>query len=71
MFLEYEKNDQIEKCNNCEMNGECTRGCRIRAYKWNGKLTSNDPFACKIFRDDYKDYTLGDIYWGTKKDTDM
>ncbi len=67
MFFEYERNSQIEKCNECDKNTECTRGCRIRAYKWNGKLTSNDPFACKIFRGEYDDYTFGDIYWGTKK----
>lgn len=67
MFFDYENNNQIIKCNLCEMNTECTRGCRIRAYKWNGQLTSNDPFACKIFRGEFEDYTFGDIYWGTKK----
>lgn len=67
MFFEYEHNSQIDKCNLCEKNKECTRGCRIRAYKWNGKLTSSDPFACKIFRGEYENYTFGDIYWGTKK----
>ena len=67
MFFEYKNNNQIEKCNNCPQNNECTRGCRMRAYKWSGKLTSYDPFACKIFRNEYKDKTFGEIYWGTKK----
>lgn len=66
MFFEYKRNSQIDKCNSCEMNTDCTRGCRIRAYKWNGNLTSSDPFACKIFRGEYDNYTFGDIYWGNK-----
>ena len=67
MFFEYKNNGQIEKCNNCSENTECTRGCRIRAFKWNNSLISSDPFACKIFRNEYEDKTFGEIYWGTKK----
>lgn len=66
MYFDYKNNNQIEKCNNCSQNTECTRGCRIRAYKWNGSLTTFDPFACKIFRDEFKDKTFGQIYWGSK-----
>lgn len=67
MFFEYEKNAQIDMCNHCSQNTECTRGCRIRAYKWNGSLLSNDPFACKIFKGTYQDIPFGEIYWGSKK----
>lgn len=66
IFFEYDNNGQIEKCNKCPNNNECTRGCRIRAYKWNGKLISADPFACKIFNNEYKDIPFGQVYWGTK-----
>lgn len=67
MFFEYLGNNQIEQCNSCPSNNDCTRGCRIRAFKWNGALTTSDPFACKIFRDAYKNIPFGEIYWGDKK----
>lgn len=64
VLFEYKNNGQIIVCNECTMNYTCTRGCRIRALKWNGNLLTPDPFACKLFSGLYDDITYGDIYWG-------
>lgn len=64
IFFNYEGNNQIKKCKNCSKNKECNQGCRMRAFKFNSDLLSHDPFCCKIYNNEYKDISYGNIYWG-------
>ena len=66
IFFEYKGNNQIQKCVNCSKNNECNQGCRMRAYKFNGDFFSHDPFCCKIYNNEYKTISYGNIYWGDK-----
>lgn len=62
-ILSYEKND-IQKCNSCEANKICNRGCRIRAYKFFGDLLEPDLFCCRIFNQDSTNISLNRLFWG-------
>ena len=67
MFLQYKGNDQIAKCSKCKNNKLCNQGCRMRAFKVNGSLLSEDPFCCKIYNHEYENIDYSNIYWGICK----
>jgi radical SAM protein with 4Fe4S-binding SPASM domain len=62
----YVSNDIFE-CNNCHSKIVCNRGCRVRAYKFNGEFLSPDPFCCRIFNDNFSDISMGCLFWGEKE----
>ena len=66
MLLNYKSRFDIPECQTCHAKDVCQRGCRVRAYKWHGRLNAPDPFACKVYTNRYNEYTFSEVYWGNK-----
>lgn len=58
------KDNRISECQDCESKNVCNRGCRIRAFKYYGKLLAPDPFCCKLFRHGFDSTPINCIFWG-------
>ena len=55
-----------EICDSCPANNICNRGCRLRALRFYGNISSPDPFNCRIFNNKYLDIPIGQLFWGEK-----
>lgn len=56
----------VETCKTCPHNTVCNHGCRLRALRFTGDFLGADPFNCRIFKDDFSDIPLGQLFWGKK-----
>ena len=64
--LKYDIN-KIDECNKCKAKNICNKGCRERAYKVYSTLSAPDPFCCKIYKNEFPDVSISDIFWGNIK----
>lgn len=66
ILIEGSHHSKLDTCAKCSLNTKCSKGCRIRAYKFGGSLTDPDPFACKLRGKGYKNISYAKLYWGEK-----
>lgn len=55
---------QNSGCNACSAREICNRGCRLRALRFHGDILAPDPFNCRIFKDEYLEIPIGQLFWG-------
>lgn len=58
------KNIKIEECNSCTAKDFCNQGCRLRALRFHGSAMAPDPFNCRIFKGDFLEIPIGNLFWG-------
>ncbi|MCM1009085.1 MAG: radical SAM protein [Ruminococcus flavefaciens] len=56
----------VEVCKTCSQNAVCSHGCRLRALRFTGNFLGVDPFNCRVFKDDFSNIPIGQLFWGEK-----